>query len=42
VRIDDRLEVRQYLDPITGRSLWIDGKRIGDDDVIDFQLDGLA
>jgi N-methylhydantoinase B len=41
VRIDDRLEVRQYLDPITGRSLWIDGKRIGDEDAIDFELTGL-
>jgi N-methylhydantoinase B len=42
VRIDDRLEVRQYLDPITGRSLWIDCKRIGDEDVIDFELIGLT
>jgi N-methylhydantoinase B len=41
VRIDDRLEVRQYLDPVTGRSLWIDGKRIGDDDTLDFELSGL-
>jgi N-methylhydantoinase B len=42
VRIDERLEVRQYLDPITGRSLWIDGKRIGDEDAIDFELVGLG
>lgn len=42
MRIDDRLEVRQYLDPITGRSLWIDGKRRGDADTIDFQLDSLG
>jgi N-methylhydantoinase B len=41
VRIDERLEVRQYLDPVTGRSLWIDGKRRGDPDTIDFELDSM-
>jgi N-methylhydantoinase B len=40
-RIDERLEIRQYLDPVTGRSPWIDGKRRGDPDAIDFELDSL-
>ncbi|QEC47378.1 hydantoinase B/oxoprolinase family protein [Baekduia soli] len=41
-RIDDRLEVRQYLDPITGRSLWVDLLRIGDPVPVDFRLASLA
>lgn len=42
VRLDERLEIRQYLDPTTGRGLWVDLKRSGDDDIVDFKLTSLA
>jgi N-methylhydantoinase B len=42
VRLDERLEVRQYLDPITGRSLWVDVLRTGDPEASDFRLESLV
>ena len=42
IRVDERLEVRQYLDPLTGRSLWVDVLRTGDDEAFDFRLDALS
>lgn len=42
IRVDERLEVRQYLDPLTGRSLWVDVLRTGDDEAFDFRLDSLS
>jgi N-methylhydantoinase B len=42
IRVDDRLEVRQYVDPVTGRSLWVDVLRTGDDEAFDFRLDSLS
>lgn len=41
-RVDERLEVRQYLDPLSGRSLWVDVIRTGDDEPFDFRLDSLS
>lgn len=38
IRVDERLEVRQYLDPKTGRSLWVDVVRPGDPLPCDFSL----
>jgi N-methylhydantoinase B len=38
IRIDERLEARQYVDPKTGRSLWVDVVRIGDPVPSDFVL----
>jgi N-methylhydantoinase B len=39
VRVDERLEVRQYVDPVSGRSLWVDVLRTGDRETSDFVLD---
>jgi N-methylhydantoinase B len=41
LRIDDRLEFRQYVDPTTGRSLWLDVQRKGDEPISDFRLAGV-
>lgn len=38
LRVDERLEVRQYVDPQTGRSLWVDVIRTGDRLPKDFVL----
>lgn len=38
IRLDERLEARQYVDPKTGRSLWVDVLRIGDPVPSDFVL----
>ena len=38
IQIDERLEVRQYVDPQTGRSLWVDVIRSGDRLPSDFVL----
>jgi hypothetical protein len=42
VTVDERLEMRQYVDPVSGRSLWVDCQRRGDAPVVDFRLaDGM-
>ena len=38
IRLDERLEARQYVDPKTGRSLWVDVVRVGDPVPSDFVL----
>lgn len=38
VTVDERLEVRQYVDPLTGRSLLVDCQRRGEAPVSDFRL----
>lgn len=38
VTVDDRLEMIQYLDPISGRSLWVDCQQKGGGSVVDFRL----
>ncbi len=40
IRIDERLEARQYVDPQTGRSLWVDIVHPGDPLTADFVLKG--
>jgi N-methylhydantoinase B len=42
IRVHEELEMRQYLDPTTGRSLWVDFVRPGDEVLVDFKLDELA
>jgi N-methylhydantoinase B len=42
IRLHPELEFRQYVDPTTGRSLWVDFVRKGDDPVVDFELRDLA
>ena len=42
IRLHPELEFRQYVDPTTGRSLWMDFVRKGDDPVVDFELRDLA
>lgn len=39
VTVDDRLEVRQYIDPLSGRSLLVDCQRRGEAPVCDFRLE---
>jgi N-methylhydantoinase B len=41
VRVHEDLEVRQYLDPTTGRSLWVDFVRPCDEPLVDFRLEQL-
>jgi len=41
LRIDERLEFRHYVDPVTGRSLWLDVQAKGDEPVVDFRLAGV-
>lgn len=41
VRLHPDLELRQYLDPATGRSLWLDFVRPGDEPLVDFRLSEL-
>ncbi len=38
IELDERMELRQYVDPIDGRSLWVDLHRIGDPLTVDFAL----
>jgi N-methylhydantoinase B len=38
IRLHEQLELRQYLDPTTGRALWVDFVRKGEEPVVDFQL----
>lgn len=42
IRLHPDLEFRQYLDPATGRSLWMDFVRKGDAPVADFRLRELS
>ncbi len=41
IRLHDDLELRQYLDPLTGRSLLVDFVRVGDSPMVDFKLSDL-
>ncbi len=41
LRIDERLEFRQYVDPTTGRCLWLDVQRKGEEHINDFRLAGV-
>lgn len=41
LRLHPDLELRQYLDPTTGRSLWLDFVRPGDEPLVDFRLSDL-
>jgi N-methylhydantoinase B len=41
IRVHDDLELRQYLDPTTGRSIWVDFVRPGDEALVDFRLNEL-
>lgn len=36
--LDERMELRQYVDPVDGRSLWVDLHRKGDPLTVDFRL----
>jgi N-methylhydantoinase B len=38
IRLHADLELRQYLDPLTGRVLWLDFVRPGDEPLVDFRL----
>jgi N-methylhydantoinase B len=42
IRVHEELEMRQYIDPTTGRSLWVDFVRPGDEVLVDFKLEELA
>lgn len=42
IRLHPDLELRQYLDPTTGRCLWLDFVRPGDEPLADFRLADLA
>jgi N-methylhydantoinase B len=39
--LDDRLEFRQYVDPVTGRCLWLDFQGKDEPLTVDFRLHGL-
>ncbi len=39
LRLHAELELRQYLDPIDGRALWVDFERRGDRPAVDFRLE---
>jgi N-methylhydantoinase B len=41
LRIDERLELRQHVDPTTGRCLWLDVQAKGDEPIADFRLAGV-
>jgi len=38
ITVDPRLELRQYVDPLSGRALLVDLVRAGDEPVVDFRL----
>lgn len=42
VRVHEDLELRQYVDPTTGRALWLDFVRPGDEPLVDFRLADLG
>jgi N-methylhydantoinase B len=41
ILLDDRLEFRHYVDPTTGRSLWLDFQKLDEPVTVDFKLRGL-